>query len=372
MSFLSHLGGNAPLHLLLAIAVCGAFVSCTTPEPAWRHWTAPSAIRTLDILSERHIRYAAAKGWVGETTDAGIQWNEQRWMAPDSTFPSFRASGWNGKAWFVASIASPGWIGRCTDLNTVPEWVHQDTNETVFFDAMAWWNPEEGLVFGDPVSGCLTLLVTRDGGNTWRAADCENVPPHEPGEAGFAASNGNIALSGDTAWVFTGGKASRCLRSTDRGTSWEAFPLPIVQGEAMTGAFSGTFSSAQQGWVMGGNWEDPNNNRGNLAETHDGGETWTLIAEGTGPGYRSSIVHHPTFSDQLVAVGFLGIDVSLDRGRTWHHVSDSSRYVARFSPSGNALWLAGRHGLSKANWTSLVNDLQVNDPAPAIGTGKST
>ena len=206
MSFLSHLGRNAPLHLLLAIAVCGAFVSCTTPEPAWRHWTAPSAIRTLDILSERHIRYAAAKGWVGETTDAGIQWNEQRWMAPDSTFPSFRASGWNGKAWFVASIASPGWIGRCTDLNTVPEWVHQDTNETVFFDAMAWWNPEEGLVFGDPVSGCLTLLVTRDGGNTWRAADCENVPPHEPGEAGFAASNGNIALSGDTAWVFTGGK----------------------------------------------------------------------------------------------------------------------------------------------------------------------
>ena len=166
MSFLSHLSRNAPLHLLLSIAVCSAFVSCTTPEPAWRHWAAPNAIRTLDVLSERHIRFAAAKGWVGETTDAGIQWHEQQWMAPDSTFPSFRASGWNGKAWFVASIASPGWIGRCTDFNAAPEWVHQDTSETTFFDAMAWWNPEEGLVFGDPVSGCLTLLVTRNGGTT--------------------------------------------------------------------------------------------------------------------------------------------------------------------------------------------------------------
>ena len=108
---------------------------------------------------------------------------------------------------------------------------------------------------------------------------------------------------------------------------------------------------------MGGNWEDPNNNRGNLAETHDGGETWALIAEGTGPGYRSSIVHHPTFANQLVAAGFSGIDVSIDRGRTWHHVSDSSRYVARFSPSGHTLWLAGKHGLSKANWKSLMSDL---------------
>ena len=37
-------------------------------------------------------------------------------------------------------------------------------------------------------------------------------------------------------------------------------------------------------------------------------------------------------------------------------MSDSSRYVARFSPSGRTV--AGwEHGLSKANWTSLVNDL---------------
>ena len=357
MPFLSHLGRTAPLNLMLAIAACGAFVRCTAPAPAWEHWTCPSAIRTLDVLSEHHVRYASANGWVGETTDNGTQWNHQRWMTPDSTFASFRASGWNGEAWFVASIASPAWIGRCTDFDASPEWVHHDTSETVFLDAMAWWNANDGLVFGDPVNGCLNLLLTRDGGKTWQAVDCERVPSHEPGEAGFAASNGNIAISGDTAWVFTGGKASRCLRSTDRGQKWETFPLPLVQGGAMTGAFSATFSSATHGWAMGGNWEDPNNNRGNLAETHDGGETWRLIAEGRGPGYRSSIVHHPTSPEQLVATGFLGIDISTDRGATWQHVSDSSRYVARFSPSGRTLWLAGKHGLSKAIWTSLVEDL---------------
>ena len=84
-----------------------------------------------------------------------------------------------------------------------------------------------------------------------------------------------------------------------RGRSWEAFPLPIVQGGAMTGAFSGTFRVPQQGWVMGGNWED-HNNRGNLAETHDGGETWpsSQKARVQGTVRALSITH---ILEQLVA-----------------------------------------------------------------------
>ena len=84
-----------------------------------------------------------------------------------------------------------------------PEWVHHDTSAAVFLDAMAWWDADEGLVFGDPVNDCLTLLVTRDGGQTWTQTPCNDTPPTLEGEAGFAASNGNICIQGDTAWVFT-------------------------------------------------------------------------------------------------------------------------------------------------------------------------
>ena len=103
--------------------------------------------------------------------------------------------------------------------------------------------------------------------------------------------------------------------------------------------------------VDGGMVED--DNFGNLIATRDGGETWRLLAEGTGPGYRSCIVHHPRNSQQVVASGFQGVDVSLDGGTTWRHVSDSSRYVARFSPSGRTLWLAGKRSLSRVSWDAI-------------------
>ena len=74
------------------------------------------------------------------------------------------------------------------------------------------------------------------------------------------------------------------------------------------------------------------------------------MADGQGPGYRSSIVHHPTQPGALVATGFDGLDVSLDGGQSWAHHSDSSHYVARFSPDGRTLWLAGAKRLTRMDW----------------------
>lgn len=337
---------------LLLVSV--AWASCgTSPQdgtPKWTHWEAPASIRSLDVLDEATVRYAGSEGWVGLTQSAGNHWTHQQWMAPDSSFPSFRSSAFAGDHWFAVSIASPAWIARTGDFDWAVEWVHHDTSSAVFLDAMAWWNRREGLVFGDPVGGCLTLLKTEDGGDTWSRLPCTNLPVHFEGEAGFAASNGNICIHGDTAWVFTGGLRSRCIRSVDRGLRWEAFDTPIRQGEPMAGVFGASFSNAEQGLAIGGHWEHPDDNKGNLIETEDGGVTWSLLAEGSGPGYRSCIVHHPLRSNEVVATGFKGVDISIDGGETWRHVSDSARYVARFSPSGRTLWLAGNRTLTRVDW----------------------
>ncbi len=337
---------------VLLFALAGAFLACQK-EPSWTTWTAPTSIRSLDVLGEHHIRYAGANGWTGQTTNAGRQWTHAQWMAPDSSTPSFRSSATNGTHWFAASISSPAWIAQTKLQSLEPEWCYHDTSAGVFLDAMSWWNPREGLVFGDPVGGCLTLLVTRDGGTSWAPIPCDRVPQHTDGEAGFAASNGNICIQGDTAWVFTGGIASRCLRSADKGATWEAMELPIRQGETMTGVFGASFADGNHGLAIGGHWEQPENNTGNLIETTDGGDNWSLISEGLGPGYRSCIQHHPTRPQEVVAVGFDGVDVSLDAGHSWHHASDSSAYVARFSPSGRTLWLAGKERLHRVNWNEL-------------------
>ncbi|MEE2918595.1 MAG: oxidoreductase [Bacteroidota bacterium] len=327
---------------------------CGQANNVWQHWTVPCSIRTLDVISTNHIRFAGSDGWVGQTLDGGDHWTVRQWHAPDSTTPSFRASSPSNQSWFATGIASPAWIAQSSLTGMNPTWVHHDTSAAVFLDAMAWWNDREGLVFGDPIDSCLNFLTTQDGGQTWHPISCTLLPTTVEGEAGFAASNGNICIQGDTAWVFSGGRASRCFRSTDRGHSWEVFSLPIRQGGTMTGVFSASFADAKIGLAMGGNWEEPENNTGNLISTTDGGATWHAISEGEGPGYRSSIRHHPIFKNEVVSVGKLGIDVSMDGGNNWTHVSDSSQFVARFSADGRTLWMAGNQHVTRCQWRMLT------------------
>ena len=63
----------------------------------------------------------------------------------------------------------------------------------------------------------------------------------------------------------------------------------------------------------------------------------------------------PLDKDQVVATGFLGMDVSFDGGKNWTHVSDSAHYVARFVPSGRTLWLAGNGHVECQPWPPIVN-----------------
>jgi photosystem II stability/assembly factor-like uncharacterized protein len=354
-----------PAVVLLCLVACetggekrtslGAFSEKALPEISptqilEAQWEMPCSIRSIEVLDDSTVFFAGSDGWMGQTRDAGIHWETFQWTAPDGSHPSFRATGFNGHHWFAASIESPGYIIRHSPSFGQASIVHTDERPEVFWDAMAWWNDAEGLVFGDPVGGCMTLLTTRDSGLTWHQTPCDQLPAPMPGEAGFAASNGNIALSGDSTWVFTGGMTSRCLFSADRGRSWSIQALPILQGAGMTGVFSAHFVNHLEGKAMGGNWDKPEVNEGNLIETKDGGQHWTLLAEGSGPGYRSSLVHHPKRPQELVAVGFLGVDVSRDAGHTWTHASDSSHFVARFSPSGRTLWLAGNKHIARLPW----------------------
>ena len=341
---------HAMRSFMLSLLVALAWASCQSPLPDVVHKDLPCSVRTLDVLGPEHVRFAGSNGWVGQTLDGGATWDMAQWMAPDSTHPSFRASGQSAQHWHAVGISSPAWIARCPTTSMVPEWTYHNADSAMFLDAMVWLDSQCALVFGDATEGCFTLLTTQDGGAHWDRLPCDALPNALEGEAAFAASNGNLACHGDTVWIFTGGLTSRCLRSLDAGASWTSIDLPVTEGSSMTGVFSATFQNARQGWAMGGNWEVPEDNTGNLAVTVDGGTTWELLSDGQGPGYRSSIVHHPTQAGALVATGFEGLDVSLDGGRSWAHRSDSSHYVARFSPDGRTLWLAGAKRLTRMDW----------------------
>jgi len=248
---------------------------------------------------------------------------------------------------FGLSIANPARLYRLKRKSNKPELVYEENHESVFYDAMVFWNKKEGIAIGDPTDGCMSIIITRDGGATWNKLSCDQLPPAIDGEAAFAASDTNIAIVGDKTWVATGGMASRILYSWDKGVTWEAIDVPVIQGKSTTGLYSIDFYDAYLGFGFGGDYTQPNDSINNKIITKDGGKTWESIASGKAPGYRSCVQFVPNSEGkELVAVGFKGIDYSSDGGMNWIHLSDEGFYTLRFV-NDTLAYAAGRGKISK-------------------------
>lgn len=248
---------------------------------------------------------------------------------------------------FAISIGNPARQYKLHGKSNNPKLVYEEINENAFYDSMDFWNAQEGIAIGDPTDDCMSIIVTRDGGDTWTKISCEDLPKVKEGEAAFAASDTNIAIVGDNTWVATGGKASRVLYSPDKGKTWEVYETPIIQGKATTGIYSLDFYDETNGFAIGGDYTKPNDTLANKIRTSDGGKTWQIVADGKTPGYRSCVQYIPNRNGkELVAVGFKGIDYSNDAGDSWKHLSDEGFYTIRFVNDSIA-YAAGKGRLSK-------------------------
>ncbi|MCZ4320245.1 oxidoreductase [Aequorivita viscosa] len=305
------------------------------------------SIRAIQPLDENRVWFAADKGKVGlidgDTPKLAI-------IKYGDSLLHFRSIAATKEAVFVLSISNPAVLYKIgfngTEATNIEE-VYTEKGDNVFYDSMKFWNEQEGIAIGDPVANCMSVIITRDGGNTWEKLSCENLPKVEKGEAAFAASNSNIAIYGDNAWVATGGKKSRVMRTTDKGKTWEVFNTPIVQGQAMTGIYSIDFLDENNGIIFGGNWEDKSFNEGNKAVTKNGGKTYKLIANGKEPGYRSSVKYIPGTEGQgIVAIGSPGISFSGDGGKNWKQLSKEGFFAIEFVNDSTA-FASGNNRISK-------------------------
>ncbi len=305
------------------------------------------SIRAITPLDGNAVWFAANNGRVGLIDGATPKLATIQY---EDSILAFRAIAKTSKAVFVLSIANPAVLYKIGVNNreaTNIEEVYVEEAETVFYDAMAFWNDKEGIAMGDPTDGCLSVIITRDGGNSWSKIPCDKLPKTEKGEAAFAASNSNIALHGNNAWIVSGGKRARVFHSGNKGETWEVFETPIIQGKAMTGIYSVDFFNETTGIIFGGNWEEQAYNEGNKAITKDGGKTWKLVSNGKGPGYRSSVRFVPgTNGEGIVAVGSPGISYSLDQGETWEELSAEGFYAIEFV-NDTLAFASGRNKISK-------------------------
>lgn len=282
---------------------------------------AKTSMRGLSVVNKDVIWVSGSKGYVGKSVDGGKTW---QWTQPKGyeTLDFRDIQAFDQKKAIIVNAGSPAYILSTVDGGKTWRENYKNTDTAIFLDGMDFWDAQNGIIFGDPISHKMQLLRTNDGGITWKNISDLLTKPMQVGEAGFAASGTTIKTFGNgQVWVATGGKVSNIYYSANYGNTWKVYKCPILQGESSTGVFSLDFFDAKNGIVVGGNYLKDKDNSNNVLYTKNGGKTWKKSKQPVS-GYRSGVTY--VTKDFCVATGTSGTDISNDGGRTWQNISTLS------------------------------------------------
>lgn len=301
------------------------------------------SFRAIHIQSDT-LWFAGSNGKMGWIN---FERNEKVIYTNQFTKAELRSGSFYKNKFYVLNIENPAKIVGVSNLGNQKLYYSED-NEKVFYDSMCFGNDGFGVAIGDPTSNCLSVLVTTNEGNDWNKIKCSNLPNTVEGEAAFAASNTNVKIINQTVFVVSGGKKSRLFKSVDKGKTWGVFDTPIVQGQQMTGAFSMDFYNEKIGMLVGGNYENQQNNEANKAITFDGGITWKLISNGEAFGYASCVQFVPgKKGKELFVCGTSGVFYSKNFGEKWKKILDDNDYYTLRIKDSKTLYLAGKNKITK-------------------------
>ena len=295
-----------------------------TALPIFAQWK-PQAVgtdasfRAVSLAGPDVVWIGGSGGTFLRSADGGQTW--QTGTVPDALTCDFRdVHAIDAQTAYLMS-AGPAEKGQARIYKTTnggQTWslLYQTQQAGVFFDWMAFWDKNHGVVFSDPVNAKWFILTTADGGQSWQPVSEATLPLMQPGEAAFAASGTSLVVQGKrNAWIASGGAtASRVFRSSDRGRTWAVSTTPLPAGEA-TGLFGMQFFSAKIGMVVGGNHKQEQQPGPNAAITRDGGQTWQAVSPTNPPGLKEAVTLLP--GDRLLTVGPSGTSLTADQGQTW-------------------------------------------------------
>ena len=312
-----------------------------------------AGLRGLSVVDAETAWCGGGDGTLLRTTDGGVTWEPR--PVPGGEDLDFRSiSAHDADTVWVAS-AGEGELSRIYHTEDGGlNWTLQHTNKEPlgFYDSIAFWDKQRGLVLGDQVGGRLTILRTEDGGANWTRVSAGEQPLSPEGECAFAASGTSIALASKRyAWIGTGGTTSRVFTSVNAGKAWEvSFPLHVGDEEVeSSGIFSLSTLDGRRGLAVGGDYKEPGRATTHFARTEDGGRTWrspSVAANASPAGFRSCVAADPSAEQRAwIAVGTEGADVSLDGGLTWRAAGEVSLNSVGFAPKGGVGFAVGPDGV---------------------------
>lgn len=323
-----------------ADAVDGA----SSPNVGWKRVDVDTSeqLRGLAVVGPRRAWVGGSEGGVWKTSDGGRTWRDvsppgarkaglllRDVEATDARTVQVMAIG-EGRASRIYRTTDAGRTWRKTFVNRDPR---------AFYDCMAMWpDGRHGIAMSDPVDGKFRIIATRNGGASWRKVSPRGMPAAVEGEFGFAASGTClVAVGSRTAYLGSGGGASRIFVSRDRGRTWKVRDSTIPASSA-GGVFSLAFRTVRAGLAVGGDFEAEDNGVDMSALTRNGGRSW--FNGGDLGGYRSGVDFWR--GRTAIAVGPNGSDLTSDGGRSWTPISragfDAVQCVRR------SCWASGPEG----------------------------
>jgi photosystem II stability/assembly factor-like uncharacterized protein len=329
-----------------ALFIAALLVSNAAAAQSWQAVAsdAKTELRGLSVVSDKVAWASGAKGTVLRTID-GVNW--QALQVPGADTIDLRDIQAFDANTAVAMGAGPGAASRIyRTVDGGANWRLVTTNAVAegFWDAMAFWDKDHGILFGDPVKGSFQVYTTSDGGNSWQEVAAKGLEAM-PNEGAFAASGTCLVVAGSSdAWIATGGSAtSRVFHSVDRGKTWRAASTPIPAGAPARGVFSVAFLDTKQGFATGGDYKETRMAGINGAFSGDAGATWTPVRMAPA-GYMSVVVPVPGAPRALVAAGLAGSGYSLDGGRSWTELDQTPVNTVGFAGPAQG-WAVGPKGL---------------------------
>ena len=309
------------------------------------------SVRALAVPNLNTIWASGSKGSIAKSVNGGTDFE---WMQVKGyetrDFRSIHA--WDDKQAIIVAVAAPAIILKTKDGGTSWYKVYENADTLMFLDAIHFKDASNGLVVGDPISNHIFLLSTVDKGEHWNEIPSSYFKtPLEKGEAFFASSGSNIAQLSKEDFLVSGGLRSRLW------INGLAMDIPILQGGTSTGANSMAISpNGNNIMIVGGDFMKDTSRLQNavglkLFIKPNSNQKWQSekipywkIDElaGLPNGYRSGVEY--ITNNILIACGTSGVDISMNKGKSWDLISTESFHVVRKQPTTKAFFLAGGGG----------------------------
>jgi photosystem II stability/assembly factor-like uncharacterized protein len=299
------------------------------------------SIRALSVPSAKVIWASGSKGMVAKSTNEGLSFE---WMQVKGYEKrDFRAMhAWNDQEAIIVAVAAPAVILKTFDGGVSWNKVYENTDTSMFLDALQFRDENNGTVIGDPIDGHLFVLTTNNKGATWDKMPNDFFKSTlNNGEAFFASSNSNLIHLEKELFFVTGGLSSRLWKNG------VAEALPLLQGTSSTGANSIAVSpNGKMIVIVGGDFANDklaNQNIVGFQKSFSKKQlNWEPLTLSNPNGYKSCVEFID--NNRIITCGTSGVDLSNDKGATWEKISDAAFHIVKKHPTKSGAFLAGSGG----------------------------